>query len=141
MKTRLSIFLLFLVVLLTACGGTTAPVSPTIDPALEVEVSGAATDMAENLIASINNSNHTVFLVNMDQVMIDAMTEEAFSQIQALIGNRIGAYQSLSLENLSAGQGYYIANFILTGDLGTTPMRLVLYMDSPYLITGLWFPD
>jgi len=131
---------LLILLALSACSAFQAPAS-TAEPTAEAAIKAAAQPIAENILQSFDKKDYQGVLRDMNATMAKAFTQDSFNQLQAKIATDYGAYQSATYTGVTVTQGYYSVLFTCKYEKGSFTMRLVLSMQAPYQVSGLWFPD
>lgn len=134
----ISVYLsIFIMVILIGC--STSQTTPLATPA-DIDIQAISLPMAENIMTSLANEDFAGFSRDFDEAMQKAMTEQAFNEIRKMFWEQYGQYQSLSLSSTSTKQGYLLVFYSLKFEKGEVIMQLVHQPQSPYLVSGLWFP-
>ncbi len=132
MKIFIAIF--FIALLLSGCSS-----SLLSTPDLPPSILDAANPMAENLMASLQNSDYESFTQGMDATMLAGTTEPSFKTLRQQLIGAYGDYQSLSFRSVAATGDFVSVYYTVKLEKINLTMQLVLTPIKPYLISGLWF--
>jgi hypothetical protein len=138
MRKKISLlvsFLLGVLFLTSACSTVTKTTLKIPDSIQDI-----ANPIASNLIASLDKQDYQGFIRDFDDAMQKAMTQQAFTEIRKLIWGQYGNYQSMAFQQAVDQQGYIGVFYTLYFEKGDVTMNLVLTPQSPYKLSGLWFP-
>lgn len=127
--------LIFIPLLLAACQAkTTAAAVPE-------NFQEISQPMAENIFTSLENDDYESFHKDFAEKMLSATNEDTFQALRNSISQTLGSYETLTYDQTSYEEGYFISYFNIQFSDGTVTLRLVLNVEEPYLIEGFWFPD
>lgn len=96
--------------------------------------------MAGNIIDGLAKQNYEIFSKNFDTKMKAAIPSAAMIEVQKLLWNQNGEFQTMQTKSVYEEKGYYIGDFILNFEKGKISMRVVYSPTEPYQVSGLWFP-
>jgi hypothetical protein len=138
MRKKLSLVFIFLIItafLTSAC----SPVSKT-NLQIPDKIQEIAHPIADNLMISLDKQNYQGFTRDFDDAMQKAITQEAFTEIRKLIWGQYGNYEAMTYQRAVDQQGYIGVFYTLSFEKGNITLNLVLTPQSPYKLSGLWFP-
>jgi hypothetical protein len=129
------VLLLLLGISMSAC--STSVQSSLPEPSYSREIT-------ENIMLAINNNNFPQYSRDFDQTMKQAMTEQAFEQVQKTVTSKIGSYvpASLQFSKTVAQDKYIVVNYLckFTGEPDSVTVTISFQaVDGKYLVAGLYF--
>lgn len=137
MKTKLFALLLFITLtLITGCAAKQEIAYLSSDESAQVALH---TDTAaNNIITAIATDDYGLFIIDFNEKMREALTEEQFANIVKMYGKN-GQADSISLLNVEDREQFYGANYGVTYPKAGLTMLIVVAKSDPALVTGLWF--
>jgi hypothetical protein len=142
MKTK---FLLIISIILlipsmiTGCSKATPTSTSDLNISLDPTILAFASPMAKNLLVALKNNDIQAFKVNYDDAMLKATTEDAFQSLRTQLESQLGAYQSMTPNQIQTGGGFINVFYTVNFEKGPLTMQLVLTETEPHQISGLWF--
>jgi hypothetical protein len=100
--------------------------------------------MTENILLAINNDDYALYSKNLDSAMKQAMTQQAFDQVQSTIATKVGSYEPGSIQFVQAiSQDPYIAVIYsskFTNEQDNVTVTISFHtVDGNDLVGGLYF--
>ena len=142
MKTKL-IFIISIILLIpsiiTGCSKVTPTSTSDSNISLDPTILAFASPMAENLLVALKNNDIQAFRANYDDAMLKATTEDAFQSLRTQLESQLGAYQSMTPNQIQTGGGFINVFYTVNFEKGPLTMQLVLTETEPHQISGLWF--
>ncbi len=131
---------------LAACKAVDAPLGNTdeLSGSPESTLVAAADPLGQSVITGLSNNDYTLFTSNFTADVKKGWDEASFQSFLQDLHTKMGNYQSNQIESVLQNDQYSTIVYTLTFDSGqTVNMRLILSLNEPYQITGLWFdsPD
>ncbi|HEY60896.1 MAG TPA: DUF3887 domain-containing protein [Anaerolineae bacterium] len=111
------------------------------DVNLPDNIQGKSEQMASNLLMSLENHDYENFIRDFNTEMQQVMTEDAFEEMQVDFYAKAGKYQSLQYEKSEIEQDFIVAYFKVLFSEEQLTLRLMLELEEPHNIAGMWFPD
>ena len=131
--------ILIVALMIAGCSKSTPEAISDVNVALDPTILAFASPMAENLLTALSNDDIQAFRVNYDEAMMKATTEDAFQSLRTQLESQLGAYQSITPNQIQTGGGYINVFFTVNFEKGPLTMQLVLTETEPHQISGLWF--
>lgn len=137
MKIFRTIFLILSTFILEGCIQAT--------PTLTVQIPGRfyqiADEIAGNIINGLVRQDYELFSKDFDPKMKAAISPTAMVEVQKLLWNQNGEFQSMQSKRFTEEKGYLIGTYDLSFEKGNITMRVVFSTTEPYQVSGLWFPS
>ena len=111
------------------------------DVNLPDNIQGKSEQMASNLLMSLENHDYDEFISDFNTEMQQVMTEDEFEEMRAAFYAKAGKYQSFQYEKAEIEQDFIVAYFRVLFSEEQLTLRLMLELEEPHKIAGMWFPD
>jgi hypothetical protein len=129
---------LFALIILILAGCNNATPTPTTQ--LPEHFPQTAEETAGNIINGLAKQDYEIFSKNFDPKMKAAIPPAAVIEVQKLLWNQNGEFQTIQTKSVFEEKGYFIGIFNLSFAKGQITMRIVFSPTEPYQVSGLWFP-
>lgn len=138
MSKKMVVFLLVVVIFLSACGAKATP--QTLSGEAREAVLAYSEEMTDNLLEGLNAGDYAVFSRDFTEQMKTSLSEAQFPDLSLQIIGTLGAYVSREIQSVEQTGDFvavvYTAKF--EQDAPVT-IRVVFEVVEPHLVTGLWF--
>jgi PBP1b-binding outer membrane lipoprotein LpoB len=126
---------LFASLFLAGCGGQKA-----LTDAEKDSVETLAEPIAETILQSFSTKDYTAFSQDFDSKMLSALPQGQFESLAASFEQKLGAYQSKEVQQVTNAGDFYsvIYNLTFTKAQKVT-FRLVITKSEPHEVSGIWF--
>ncbi len=140
MKIEKKVSILFLVAflfsLLAGCGSQSTALTEE-DKEAVLAFSEGKTD---NLLTGMNTNDYTVFSRDLDQDMLNAMSQTQFDALKKDRDAKLGLYVSREVHSVTQTGDFYTVNYDAKFEKDdAVTIRVVFRIAEPHQISGLWF--
>ena len=140
MKNRTLSFLVMLIFLIGIPSGCAPNLKERIVQ-IPPDISETSLTIVENILLALERNEYNTFSRDFSQEMQKAMTKDSFENLQQAFQKNLGNLNSVSFIKAESSQTYIATIFKAMYAKNSITVRLVLSPSSPYIVTGLWFPD
>ncbi|MBN1921080.1 MAG: DUF3887 domain-containing protein [Anaerolineae bacterium] len=138
MSEKIVVFLLAVVIFLSACGAKTTP--QTLSGEAREAVLAYSEGMTDNLLEGLNAGDYVAFSRDFTEQMKTSLSEAEFPDLSLQIIGTLGAYVSREIQSVEQTGDFvavvYTAKFEQDDPV---TVRVVFEVADPHLVTGLWF--
>jgi len=112
-----------------------------------VDLTGSARDkvlaysepMADNLLNAITASDYGKFTHDLDDTMLQAFTQAAFTSLHDQLNGKIGQYVSRQVTTVAPTQNMMVVIYTAKYTQDDNVTVRIVFGGTPVKITGLWF--
>lgn len=138
MSKKMVVFLLAVVIFLSACGAKATP--QTLSGEAREAVLAYSEEMTDNLLEGLNAGDYAAFSRDFTEQMKTSLSEAKFPDLSLQTIGKLGAYVSREIQSVEQ-TGDFIA-VVYTAEFEQDDpviVRVVFEAAEPHLVTGLWF--
>jgi len=140
MKKRLfwGSVVLWLVLLLSACGGQAKP--QTLSGDARDAVLAYSEDMTDNLLTGLSEGDYAAFSRDFTEQMATSLSEAKFPELTLQIIGKLGAYVSREVQSVEQVDEFITVTYAAKFEQDDpVTVRVVFEAAEPHRVTGLWF--
>lgn len=116
------------------------PQSEPVDDQERDQVLEQSEPIADSIFQAINDHDYATFSKDFDETMKKSLDENSFNTMTQTFDERIGAYQSRTVEKVERVETLYVVTYKARFEKeDVVDIRLTVREGEPTQVAGLWF--